>query len=114
MTDKEPMVGLVAVTNVSLDGSTHKPGTPFEAPQTVAGELLDLGAAMMDDGGGDPQGIKGIGPKTAAALDKAGISGVADLARLSDDEAAKIAEAIDESAETVAGWRDQARAMVAE
>ena len=117
MTEQTPgEARLVAVTNVSLGGARHAPGAVFEAPQEIADELIALGAARAfeDDAGGDLESVKGIGPKTAKQLKDVGVADLADLAALDGDDLVRVAEAIDEKADTVAAWRDQARDLRAQ
>jgi len=116
MTDKTPeSVRLVAVTNVTVDGSHHAPGAAFEAPAAFADDLIAAGAAQPaedeDADGGDLKDVKGIGPRTEAQLQDAAVADLADLAALDGDDLVRVAEALDEKPDTVAGWRDQAREL---
>ena len=105
---------LVAVTNVALDGVVHPPGAVFEAPENLAGEILEAGAARPhddSDAGGNLEDVKGIGPKTAGKLEAAGLEDLEDLAALGDNDVARLAKALDESADSITDWRNQAREM---
>lgn len=109
---------LVAVTNVAVDGAQHASGAVFTASRAIADELVELSAARAwdedeDAGGGDIETVKGIGPKTAKALRALGVTGLDDLASLPDEALPKLAEVVDKDADTVAGWRAQARELTA-
>ena len=114
MTDNTPgEARLVAVTNVRVDEASHAPGAIFDAPDELARELIEMGAARpLEDGdGGNLEDVKGIGPKTARALVRLGLQNLDELASLDEDAVARIAKAIDKEADTVAAWRDQAREL---
>lgn len=115
MTDTHPEDGrLVAVTNVSVDGTTHVPGDVFEVDAEDAAELIAMGAARAYEDGdedGDLELVKGIGPKTAAQLKALGLESVEELAGVDDDALPRLATALDKDADTVTDWRDQARKL---
>ena len=114
MTDKNPgEVLLVAVSNVSIDGEDHAPGAVFEASEENARALIAADAATPaeDAGDGNLEDVKGIGPKTAGKLKAVGLEHLEALAELDDDDVARLAKVLDEGADTVAAWRDQARTL---
>ncbi|WP_159587550.1 50S ribosomal protein L21 [Chelativorans xinjiangense] len=55
--------------------------------------------------------IKGIGPVAASQLNEQGIATFAQIAALSDEDIAKIDEAMPFSADQIQDWREQAKAL---
>ena len=105
---------LVAVTNVAFDGAVHPPGAVFEAPEEIARELIEAGAARPfddSDDGATLEDVKGIGPKTAGKLKAAGLEDLLDLADLDDTDLFGLAKMLDESTDSITDWRNQARKM---
>ena len=106
---------LVAVTNVAFDGVVHPPGAVFDAPEDIARELIEAGAARAyedeDEVVGNLEDVKGIGPKTAGKLKAIGLEDLEMLGSLEDDDVARLAKALDESTDSITDWRNQAREM---
>ncbi|WP_420407908.1 50S ribosomal protein L21 [Hoeflea sp.] len=82
-----------------------------DAPKAAA--KTETAAAPMfsaPEGDGDNlTKIKGIGPVAAGQLNEQGITTFAQIAALSDDDIARIDEAMPFSADQISDWRDQAK-----
>ena len=100
------------------------PGERGVAPDDVAADLVEAGAAVpCEDGTPEPppsgvdvdaatSRVNGIGRVAAAALEGEGIRSLGQLAGLSDDEVAATAQVSGLSADRLWGWVREARRML--
>ncbi|WP_173934274.1 50S ribosomal protein L21 [Chelativorans sp. Marseille-P2723] len=128
----------VRVSEILLDGA--KPSKkaaartakaeekPAKAKQEAANELKDDAAPKAEatkeqpkakplfkapkGEGDDLTEIKGIGPVAAGQLKEQGLTTFAQLAKLSDEDVAKIDAAMPFSADQIRDWQEQAKALV--
>ncbi|MDN2567730.1 50S ribosomal protein L21 [Aquibium sp. A9E412] len=88
-----------------------KPGKA-EPAKAEAGEAAAAPLFTAPEGAGDDlTKIKGIGPVAARQLGEQGITTFAQIAGLSDADVARIDDAMPFSAEQIADWREQAKAL---
>ena len=114
-------IRLTAVTNVTLGVRIHPPGATLEAPTMVATELIACGAARIAPAA-DPNAhdaaplplecVSGIGPVTAGELREAGVTDLAALAALTDDQVAALTLDTTTQTKILADWRAQAAALL--
>lgn len=84
------------------------PAKAEAAPATAAAPLFTAPEGEADD----LTKIKGIGPVAKRQLAEQGITQFAQVAALSDEDIARIDEAMPFSADQISDWREQAREMV--
>jgi len=83
-----------------------------EPAKAEAGEAAAAPLFTAPEGAGDDlTKIKGIGPVAARQLGEQGITTFAQIAGLSDADVARIDDAMPFSAEQIADWREQAKAL---
>ena len=78
-----------------------------EAKEAVAAPLF----AAPEGEGDDLTQIKGIGPVAAGQLNEQGVTTFAQIAALSDEDVARIDEAMPFSADQISDWREQAKEL---
>ncbi|MFC6488900.1 50S ribosomal protein L21 [Nitratireductor sp. GCM10026969] len=78
-----------------------------EAKETAAAPLFSAPGGEADD----LTKIKGIGPVAAGQLKEQGLITFAQIAALSDEDVARIDEAMPFSADQIKDWREQAKAL---
>lgn len=92
-----------------------KPESVKAAPATpdkpVAAEASAPLFSAPEGKGDDLTKIKGIGPVAKKQLNEQGIKTFAQLAELTEDDIARIDEAMPFSSDQIADWRDQAKSM---
>ncbi|WP_422371780.1 50S ribosomal protein L21 [Hoeflea sp.] len=111
---------VVKITDILTGGA--KPAKKAAAKKTDAPKKDDApkaaakseaaAAPMFSAPAGDGDNltkIKGIGPVAAGQLNEQGITTFAQIAALSDDDIARIDEAMPFSADQISDWRDQAK-----
>ncbi|KFB08572.1 50S ribosomal protein L21 [Nitratireductor basaltis] len=87
-----------------------KAAAPKKASPKAEAAAQPLFSAPAGEGD-DLTKIKGIGPVAAGQLKEQGIATFAQIAALSDDDVARIDEAMPFSAEQISDWREQAKEL---
>ena len=100
------------------EGAGATVGAPLVDGAMVVAEVVEQGRARKVLAFKKPKGepddlttIKGIGPVAAGQLNEQGITTFAQIAKLSDNDIARIDEAMPFSADQISDWRDQAKAL---
>ncbi len=98
-------------TSETIAGATMADEAPevqglLSADETATSTVTDSGTQLNQ--------IIGIGPKLEEELNAAGISSIAQLAELSDDDIAALDAKVSRSAEQITDWRTQAQQILAD
>tara|TARA_R110002020_G_scaffold59673_2_gene162504 strand:+ start:7232 stop:7846 length:615 start_codon:yes stop_codon:yes gene_type:complete len=108
---------VVKITDILTGGAKpSKKAAPKKeaAPKADAPAKTEAAATLFKAPKGEPDDlttIKGIGPVAAGQLNEQGITTFAQIAKLSDNDIARIDEAMPFSADQISDWRDQAKAL---
>ena len=106
----------VRISEILTDGAkpSKKAAAKKEAPKSEA-KAEEAAAAPLFKApkgkGDDLTEIKGIGPVAAGQLNEQGITTFKQIAALTDEEVAKIDEAMPFSADQIKDWREQAKEL---
>ena len=102
----------VRISEILTDGAkpSKKAAAKKEAPKADEAAAAPLFKAPKGKGD-DLTEIKGIGPVAAGQLNEQGITTFKQIAALSDEDVAKIDEAMPFSADQIKDWREQAKEL---
>ncbi|WP_265516370.1 50S ribosomal protein L21 [Nitratireductor luteus] len=103
----KPSKKAAAKAEAKKDGEKAAPKKAEAKAEATAAPLFTAPAGELDD----LTKIKGIGPVAAGQLQEQGIATYAQIAGLSDDDVARIDEAMPFSADQIKDWREQAKEL---